>query len=194
MQLWESAELRFPVDLVIWHVVLYCSGLVPPPQKGMGGRAKKKCWLQNGWKVLHIFWPTSTSPLRWERQWTKHKLKWDCKHGSVCTGYVLKSRAREITTVKEIERFVGTKLEVPKRGCWFQKTPVVLRKTPEKKIKSKIWFISIVSSKMMLSLRDSTHLMWNNSGVIYMGRIIQTGENRVRIRGDSISMYMYIYI
>jgi hypothetical protein len=29
----------------------------------------------------------------------------------------LKSLAREITTVKEIERFVGTKLEVPKRGC-----------------------------------------------------------------------------
>jgi hypothetical protein len=33
VQLWESAELRFPVDLVIWHVVLYCSGLVPPLEK-----------------------------------------------------------------------------------------------------------------------------------------------------------------
>jgi hypothetical protein len=69
---------------------------------------------------LILFWPTSTSPLRWEWQWTN--VKWNCKSGMFALATFLKSGAREFTTI-EIDKFVGTKI-------WSSKTRFVGFKHP----------------------------------------------------------------
>ena len=64
----------------------------------------------------------------------ERKMKWDCKCGMFALVTFLKSGAREFTTFK-IDKFVGTKLEVPKRSLLVSKTPVVFQETPEGKNK-----------------------------------------------------------
>ena len=86
------------------------------------------------------------------------------------------------------------KLEVPKRGLLVSNTPVVFQETPEEKFKFQGLIFPIVSSKIMLSLRDSTHLVQNNSGVIYMKHIIHNrGKPKMTKRRSYQYVCIYIY-
>ena len=84
------------------------------------------------------------------------------------------------------------KLEVPKRSLLVSKTPVVFQETPERKFKFQGLIFPIVSSKIMLSLRDSTHLVKNNSCYIYiyMKHII---HNRGKPNITKRRPYQYVY-
>ena len=98
-------------------------------------RRKKKYWLQNGWRSFDSFLTHLDLTLEMRMAMDERKMKWDCKCGMFALVTFLKSGAREFTTFK-IDKFVGTKLEVPKRSLLVSKTPVVFQETPEgKKIK-----------------------------------------------------------
>ena len=75
----------------------------------MGGRAKKKNWLQNGWQGFDSFLTHLDLTLEMRMAMDKRKMKWNCKSGMFALVTFLKSDAREFTTI-EIDKFVGTKI------------------------------------------------------------------------------------
>ena len=86
----------------------------------------------------------------------ERKMKWDCGCGMFALITFLKSGAREFATIK-IDKFVGTKIGSSKTKCWFQKPLLYSKKHLREKFKFQGLIFPIVSSKIMLSLRDSTH-------------------------------------
>ena len=120
MQLLESAKLRFPVDFVIWHFVCAAQVGSPHPQKGWEVGPKRNIGCKTGGEVLILFWPTSTSPLRWEWQWTN--VKWngivnvECLHW-LLSWKVVQENLQPLKLTNSLEQNWKFQNEV----CWFQK-------------------------------------------------------------------------
>ena len=92
----------------------------PHPQKGWEGGPKRNIGCKTGGEVLILFWPTSTSPLRWEWQWTN--VKWngivnvECLHW-LLSWKVVQENLQPLKLTNSLEQNWKFQNEV----CWFQK-------------------------------------------------------------------------